>query len=363
MSTAFSSALYYPFIEVRDERWLRSACLFWDRIRTIVPESYRRPYSSDFARTLHDEGVLDAVRVSSETEEVQSLEEPVLEYLTDPAAIGMFAESGPTTRLHRDKLPHSSLEMARIHPDKLPYLISKHLDKAVDAEGWLRVEPGFANFYMTLLATNLAQRLGLGLVTDSAIADHLAVTVNKRTAAKAAMSRRGSHYDAWGPRVTLPKDVAPGLLIDLVIDGLQLPDVVPAKKLLKFKRDHAHELQHFKRKVSALTSQFSEESSLEALRQGVRDQYETEVLPALEELRKALKAAGWNSAFSGFLKTSFFSAPGASLALFAGLPGTVALLAGAGLSLVGSAVHFASQRRRIMLESPFAYLLSLDRKW
>ena len=40
----FESALYYPTIDIHNERWLKSAALFWDRIETIVPESEEQPY-------------------------------------------------------------------------------------------------------------------------------------------------------------------------------------------------------------------------------------------------------------------------------------------------------------------------------
>lgn len=70
MARPFSSALYYPFIDIKDQCWLRSAVLCWVKIRTIVPEGYRDPYASDLARHLSDEGVLVPVRVSSNMDEI-----------------------------------------------------------------------------------------------------------------------------------------------------------------------------------------------------------------------------------------------------------------------------------------------------
>jgi len=34
----FENALYYPHIDIHNDRWLKSAALFWDRIETIVLE-------------------------------------------------------------------------------------------------------------------------------------------------------------------------------------------------------------------------------------------------------------------------------------------------------------------------------------
>jgi hypothetical protein len=93
----FSSALYYPSIDIRDERWLRTTALFWDSIRTIVPESIRQPYSGHLARELCGEGVLRPVRVSSGMEEIEELSDSVLDYLTDPSSAGVLF--GLTTTL------------------------------------------------------------------------------------------------------------------------------------------------------------------------------------------------------------------------------------------------------------------------
>jgi hypothetical protein len=34
---AFTKALYYPRIEVPNEGWLKTAILYWDEVKTIVP--------------------------------------------------------------------------------------------------------------------------------------------------------------------------------------------------------------------------------------------------------------------------------------------------------------------------------------
>lgn len=54
-----SCALYYPTIDISDESWLKNAYLFWDGIRTIVPQSLEemayRNYTTQF---LEGEGYL-----------------------------------------------------------------------------------------------------------------------------------------------------------------------------------------------------------------------------------------------------------------------------------------------------------------
>lgn len=366
MPAAFSSALYYPYIDIKDERWLRSAALFWDSIRTIVPVSHLDPYSNDFARALCDEGVLEPVRVSSDMDEVEELTDKVLDFLTDPASAGVMFDTDkhPTRRIHPDKMSYELHELAHIHPEKLPYMIRSELERGLNDDGWFHVAPGFANFYMTLLASQLAQRLGLGLVTESSAADQLAIAVRKGKPLGTSGNRRiGRHFDAFGPRRSLPTDVAPSLLIDLMVQGVSLPEHLSVKEILKFKKDHKEELAVFRREVARLTTDLPKDVPIEALRQAVSDQYQANVLPAMRSLRESLRAQSWDAGLNGLLKVSFFSAAPTSAAILAGIPSSVALLAGAGISLTASAVLLANQRRRARIDSPYSYLLSMERQW
>ena len=47
---AFTKSLYYPWIDIRDEAWIKNAALYWNEIQTIVPSSIEAPYSLDSAR-------------------------------------------------------------------------------------------------------------------------------------------------------------------------------------------------------------------------------------------------------------------------------------------------------------------------
>lgn len=57
------SALYYPHIDIDDPKWLRSAVLFWDEIKTIAPRAIRSPFQSEDTKTLWKEGYLERFRV------------------------------------------------------------------------------------------------------------------------------------------------------------------------------------------------------------------------------------------------------------------------------------------------------------
>ena len=366
MPIAPSSALYYPYIEVKSERWLRSAVLFWDEIRTIVPESIRDPYSSNTARALSDAGVLVPVKVASRMEEVEGLTDSVLDYLTDPSAAPLLLGQSSRARIHPEKLSPFLNDLVRIHPEKLPYMMEDYLRSSLQDDGFYSVPRGFADFYMTLLASKLAGRLGLGLVTESAAADQFAVTVRQgrpfgATDPEFSHRRRHGYFDAFGHPRRLPTQVYPALLVDMTIQHIDLPQDIPLEALLKFKASHQEELSLFRREVTRLATDIPADASVEAVRQSVHDQYTNNVLPALKSLRTSLSAQGWEASLNGFLKASFFSAAPTSAAILAGLPASLALLAGVGVSVTASAVLLASQRAKAKLDSPYSYLLALEK--
>ena len=83
---AFTVGLYYPWIDIRDEGWLKTACLYWGKIRSIVPESVDNPYSLVSARELEDEGILIPLRVNPELVDVLDLTDKVVSYFYTPEA-------------------------------------------------------------------------------------------------------------------------------------------------------------------------------------------------------------------------------------------------------------------------------------
>ena len=368
MPIPFTSALYYPSIDITNEQWLRNAVLFWDSIRTIVPESMGTPYSNAFARDLYNEGVLEPVLVSPAIEEIDSLTEDVLDFLTDPASAEVILSTNGQLpqHIHPEKLSHELRDLIDIHVEKLPYIIERNLHDSMNGE-WLHVSPGFAKFYMTLLATRIADRLGLGLITESGSADQLAISVQKGKYSHQELHPRmnrerfGRGYDVFNSRRSVPKEIAPGLLLDTMVRSITLPPDLSVQQVLKFKNDHREELSLFRRELNRLTEDLSDELSIEALRQAIHDKYEENVVPAMKSLRRSLVAQGWEAGLNTFLKVSFFSASSTSAAILAGIPGTVALLAGIGISITASSVLLVNQLHKLRETSPYSYLLSIDK--
>ncbi len=70
----FSKALYYPTIDISDEDWLKTAYLFWDGIRTIVPESMAdKAYGNNTTMFLAEVGFLEPIIVRPDSNIIRPL--------------------------------------------------------------------------------------------------------------------------------------------------------------------------------------------------------------------------------------------------------------------------------------------------
>lgn len=374
-----NQALYYPWIEIRDEQWLKTALLYWDELRTIVPESIENPYTTNSTRFLADEGILKPIRVRSDMEEIEGLADSVLTYLSTNEGARVIASNGyRDSVIHEEKLPYKFEQFADIHPEKLPYRIRdelRHLFKKSNKDGsWLRVDSGFADFYMTLLASQLSERTGSSLVTADSMSNDLAVAIhldaplgqkvgNLFESDRHFRHRRRREYDAYGPRRNRPYAVAEGLLSNLSISKISISELTPINDLLSFKNKYSDEFGRFHKAIHDLCKGIDQNLPIEAIQERVSTIYRNDVEPSINALKEALdgKKIKWKA--EGLMKLAFMSASSYSALAVAGLSTPIALLAGAGISLTAMGVLHNIKKRDHIRNDPFAYLLSAEREF
>lgn len=369
----FSQALYYPYIDIRDEGWLKTAALYWERMRTIVPESIDAPYSSATARALEDEHFLVPLRVNSDMDEIEQLTNDVVTYLgTEEGSQALLLSGQRSTHVHTEKIPSSLRRLTELQSEKLPWEIRNAIERVGLRGGrrgaWFELDDAFANYYMTLLATKLSERVGASLLTPLPVSERLAMAV-KLDAKVADMfinqqhlrPRRWREYEAGGPRRQMPRELAPGMLAHLAIERVGVAPNTPVKKLIEFRRQHSDELSRFRNEVAALTSVIDSDLPAEALRESVNDIYQNQLRPAINDLKSALDGKRIKSISDGLLKVGTFSAASTSMLVVSGLSVPTALLAGAGISLAVTGVLYSTERRDALRENPCSYLLSLDK--
>jgi len=218
---------------------------------------------------------------------------------------------------------------------------------------------------MTLLASELAQDEGAGLMTDLPSSDRLASVARRDCSPLGLAALRfpdpyWRRYERERFRRSAPGEVAQALLANLTLSRLSISDETSVADLLKFRDNHKSQLGRLRTKLAELTKAVDGELPIEALQQKVADIYANEVAPAIAEVKDSLRASGIKWAIESFLKTSFLSVPTGSALLNAGLEIPQALLASAGVSLTASIVLFNHERRQEIRRNPFSYVLAAE---
>jgi hypothetical protein len=259
--------------------------------------------------------------------------------------------------------------LANIHPQKLPYEIRRILGRigspSQRGNQWLQVDEGFAMFYMTLLANQLAERVDAAIVTPSSTAERVAISARLDSQPPPLPWHRYGppgrrEYEAFGRRRRMPKRLAPGMLAELTVQRIAISPNTSVDDLLKFRQAHKDELARFRTEISNLAGAVNEDLPIEALRQRVSDIYSNQVDPAIADLKSALDGRRIRWFAEGLLKLASLSAGPALVA--AGVPVPTALLAGAGLSFIILGTMYNVDKRDTLRNDPFAYLLSAGKE-
>ncbi len=371
--TAFTRGLYYPFIDIDNDGWLKNAILYWDQLQTIVPRSIERPYTGATALEFFENGLLEPLFVESHMHEIEGLTGDVLTYLNSAEGVSVltYSEGSRYHHIHPEKLPREVGRLLRLHPEKLSNEIRYTIERQLSTryrDGWLHVDERFGNFYMTLLATRLAEKRGLGLLTDTPVCDRLANAAKLNadfSILKLGPRQRPFEFPRYYEDILhqdAPITLAQGALANLVIKNVQIDPETTVEKILEFKEKHSDELGLFRSKIAELTSAISDEQPFEGLMQRVNDIYTNEVRPELNNFKKALKSSRIKWIAENWFKVSFFSTSATSVPLaLAGLSVPQALLVGAGVSLAVSTVMYNCDKTEKLAQNPYTYVLAAEK--
>jgi hypothetical protein len=182
----FNKALYYPWIDVQNENWLKTTLLYWDKLYTIVPESIKNPYLNTSSQIAEREGFLKPLFVHSHMRELRDIVPEVFNYLeTDEGRRVLMYDNQGRSHIHPEKFSYilrDKLGGERVHHEKfhnsLLNSIERELPNArLTNDGWFQTNTAFANFYMTLLANKLTASKGYAVVSDYSLYDQLTLKI------------------------------------------------------------------------------------------------------------------------------------------------------------------------------------------
>ncbi len=354
----FTSALYYPTIDIEDG-WAKSAALFWDNIQTIVPDSMRVPYDGRVTQILFDEGILTPHFVNPDYHIVNSLAKDVNNFLETNEGFDLLIKGG-NNAIHDEKLPRGVNEFLRIHPGKLPDMIRDLLDEHISDESWIMMDNRFTSYYMTLLANKICEHERLVLLTDNTLASNL--TDKSRLDNQRKVLPRGGHWRS-DDRENSTLNLSQGLLSNLILKGIRFSPDSKTEKILKFKKNHQDELGLFRNTLEKLVSDIPDDLPFETLQRNVEDIYINEFKPAYHNFQKALDGFGLKWVNDHIMKVAFFKGgTGALMPYLLGATIPQALLAGAGISIVTSAISYNQEKAQMLRENPYSYLVSAEKE-
>lgn len=345
-----SCALYYPTIDICDEAWLKNAYLLWDGIRTIVPQSLEgKAYHNYTSQFLEEEGYLQPILVNPSEPVVRNLVGKVKKYAKSKEGIACLNQK---VSYKDDSNPYSDSRAAfYLHSEKLPLVIQEMLKNKVGIDGWVRVSGNFANFYMTLLANDIANRNSLTLLTDTSILATLTTKCSENSVKP--------YFRAGGMSASA---TCQSMLISMIIDGIRIDPLTSLCDLKSFKDHHRDELNNFRNGLDEITNlNVPDGIDYEGMVQAVGDIYERKVKLAYNDLKAALNGAHINflSDVSSLLYTGITTLV---LDSITNLPKSMQLLTGAGIFVAIKSIKDYTNKRNIKRTSKMSYLLSIDKE-
>ena len=346
-SPDFGIALYYPYIHIQDEDWLKSALLYWDGIRRIVPPHYPPEDTKEVRNAVESGLVLDTDPVPYALGAEQRFRDLVMPLLREGSVVG-----------NDDMFGGSRLALAHgfrfVHVDKMTYGLREDLRRRgllADHGDWGYLSPELAGFYMMCLALEMSGRIQAPPVTD-----------------EMALEESGQYllFDA-----DRRKPIAPGAKTHGVMLSLGVPFPAPRdlhdvslSRVITFNRKRADERRRFRLAVEEAITEVSKLDDRNAILDCLA-QKGAEIRQAIADHRQAMAELRVTSVGS----LCKISCP-ASFAAAAGYVATLSAEASVAFGAAGLTMGVANwvatsraEKRKVIQSSPWHYLLSVERKF
>lgn len=337
----YGEALYYPYIHLQDENWLKVAALYYDKLRRIVPENFRTQ-DSHIVKSLNDKFQFiedinpreggNLARIANDFRKFAR------EELSDPN------ERNDLLAKIKERLPPDSgfrIHEEKIEPNLLDQLVEWGLAKKTDMhQPWFDFEPVTGAMYMTFLAERIAEHNGLPVVTDDPVFQHLIW---------------GSQFDRpWRRRADTGYALASFVIKSAIPENIES---VSLEKIENFRENHSAKRHDFYDEIGKLAKEISETDNPKAIKRSL-NYHKTTIDNAVDKLKISFRDVGigcvsgmlgltlpaWVSSLSQMGPIGVQVASGGIFCMAAGI-------------VVREGLNVLKSRR----DSPWSYILSLKR--
>ncbi|MGW2238271.1 DUF6236 family protein [Streptomyces sp. NPDC001759] len=393
--------LYYPFIHFRDERWLKTAALYWRELARVVPQGYPLA-DSRTARVLREE--LEFVTPVDPTETAKQVAPLFLSVLSrhgealraagyaaspawddwDHRARDSFNPAPPLTQVHTARHTHSGMSAragvaASYEEEFTPELRETLMECGLAAD--VRRRPGLRERQSLAYGRWTAMDARLTWVYKCAFVEVLARQGRYTPTTDqpdAHLASDGWDVDRIAQSLLDTPDVAAAARPDDLTDAvgllairLAVPaglDNVPVEKIVKLRKEHHEEFAAFNAVVTQTVEELRQElrgvTLQEARVRDVQIAVEDRFDRPLRALREAMKAQGMGTAY-GLANVKFdvpalMSLAGTAAGGFLDQP-VAGAAAGAALGFMNVRHTHKQQVKGLKAGNPAAYLLSVQR--
>jgi hypothetical protein len=347
----FGTALYYPTIDIQDEDWLKTAYLFWDGIKTIVPESMvDTAYSNNTTRYLAGVGYLKPEVINSDMPMLAGLVKTVKMYAQTEEGMACLNQRAP------EDVYINPYDDARgqfyLHHDKLPYEVQRLVADKMGEDGWARVSDNFADFYMTLLANKIASQKSMALLTPSVPLNDFSNNFTIDT-----------YRQPFSIARSRAESIGRCMLTKLVIDGITIDPLTSMEDLSIFKERYRDELRNFRDGFDEISKMdLPPDITIEGIEQRAKDIYENRFLGAYHDLQQSLNGFGIHFIVGGVGTLAFSEVSTSFNELLNSFDHPVNLVLGAGALLAYKGYKTIRENQELKRKHKMSYLLSIERE-
>lgn len=375
------SGLYYPYIHIRDDAWLKFSALYWKRLDRIVPHDYPTRDSRTASMLNGELGFIRERRPGQAAVDTSRL---FIDLLTErghelagqlqvqPSEAGLARQyerprdGGLNTRgtigyIFAEKLSSELIEVMSMAG--LAFGTSgeqgrhRRLSMAVGSASWIGMDSRLAAAYMTVLARLTARHFDLNPVTDVPAA-HVAMDGLSVDAVADALIGHGPSK-TYGRQACFQQRVALLSIESVVPRSLALVDV---REIIKFRKKHENELGAFQAAVSSAAVEVASlPSDIDSgtLRERVIEVTHQHLLQPQMDLKAALRLFGLETVKSALTMQLPLSA-GAGAMVGADTGPVIGIATGAGAVLASFSATELSRRRSLKDRAAAAnYLIEL----
>lgn len=262
-------ALYYPYIDIEDPGLIKTAALYWDELRTIVPESVSEPYQLPVSKEAVAYGFLKTRVVSSADGVVDKAgEEFAADIEKEPIKQNIIkllrlAKRKKFFEIHDDKWqPLHMLRVWSVLQDEIPFSPSLYTNSVI-----FPAPIGYA--YMVRLAGLISQNDSAIPLTDippfeNIFADRFIDYADEQKLNQSELAR-------------------------LSLQSISIKPDTPLINVLTFRDKHRQMLLNFRRKIRGLSRQVAQGLDTTNKQRIFEEIIKDEILPAKVEIEAKLK--------------------------------------------------------------------------